>query len=165
VLCTSYAQVESISEHIAADRLVSQREGERFSEAQKRFEALYRQGKKPVFVGVGAAWTGVDFADAQAKDGRDDFMLTDLIIACLPVGLNRSETMLARVERTGTWAIEKEAVIMLKQGLGRLIRRSGLTDRHIWFLDGRLWLPWPGMESFTAAARRVLMEYHHIAKV
>jgi len=54
---------------------------------------------------------------------------------------------------------------MLKQGLGRLIRRAGVKDRHIWFLDGRLWSPWPGMERFQASARLMLAEYKQQGKV
>lgn len=161
VLLTSHRQVQALRAHIDPSRVVFQQDGERFSDAQKRFESAYRDGRKPVLLGVGAAWTGVDLTD-RLTESENDFMLTDLIIGCLPVGLNRSATMQARIERTGTRPIEKEALMMLKQGLGRLIRRDGITGRHIWFLDGRLWTEWSGMEGFAAAGRKMLSAYKNM---
>lgn len=163
VLLTSYAQAKAVAEYIDPARLVMQRDNERFADAQQRFEALYRAGGKPVLLGVGTAWTGVDLADKLQSDPKQDAMLTDLIIGCLPVGLNRSATMQARIDRMGTNPIEKEALMMLRQGLGRLIRREGVQDRHIWFLDGRLWTDWPGMDRLKRAATKILYAYKHQA--
>ena len=163
VLLTSFAQVRAIAEHIDPTRLIMQGEDERFADAQNRFEQAYRAGGKPVLLGVGTAWTGVDLADKAEADPKRDMMLADLIIGCLPIGLNRSATMQARIERMGTRPIEQEALMMLRQGLGRLIRREGVQDRHIWFLDGRLWTPWRGMDRFTRVARNMLTDYKHQA--
>ena len=163
VLLTSFAQVKAIAEHIDPARLVMQGDDERFADAQKRFEDAYRAGRLPVLLGVGAAWTGVDLADKLELDPKLDMMLTDLIIGCLPIGMNRSATMQARIDRMGTHPIEKEALMMLRQGLGRIIRREGVQNRHIWFLDGRLWTPWRGMERFTRIASRMLKAYKHQA--
>jgi len=165
VLLSSFQQVEAVSAHIAPERLIVQSSKERFADTQMRYEMLYRSGVKPVMLGVGTAWIGVDLSDKAQDDPEKDFMLTDLIIGCMPVGLNRSASMISRVDRMGTMPIEKEALMMLKQGLGRLIRRAGVKARHIWFLDGRLWCPWPGMERFQASARLMLSEYKQQGKV
>jgi ATP-dependent DNA helicase DinG len=161
VLLTSYAQVNAVRDALFAeipDRLVWQQPSERFADAQRRYEAIYRAGGKPVLLGLGAAWTGVDLSDHELPAVADR-MLTDLIIGCLPVGLNRSPTMLDRIERAGTRPIERESLMLLRQGLGRLMRRDGVEDRHIWMLDGRLWMRWPGMEQYQASALEMLKAY------
>lgn len=162
VLMTSLSQAKDVAAHlcsaIGSDRVIAAEEGARIAQLQSRFIERYRDGVKPVLVGVGAAWTGLDLSD-KTVSAEKDFLLTDLIIGCLPVGLNRTATMMARIDRTGTNAIEKEALMMLRQGLGRLIRREGVTDRHIWFLDGRLWTDWKGMEGLTSAGRKILQDY------
>lgn len=77
------------------------------------------------------------------------------------VGLNRTNSALARIERSGTASISNEALLTFKQGLGRLIRRTGVTDRRIWILDGRIFGSWNRMPQLTGAARRLLREYVH----
>ncbi len=46
---------------------------------------------------------------------------------------------MARVSRLGFEQELLDAAFTLRQGLGRLIRREGLRDRRIWFLDGRIY--------------------------
>lgn len=165
VLLSSYRQAQAVADYIDPARLVVQNSNERFADTQARYEAVYRSGLKPVLIGVGTAWTGVDLTDKTKEDPAEDFLLTDLIIGCTPVGLNRSVSMMTRVDRLGTMPIEKEALMTLRQGLGRLIRRAGVENRHIWFLDGRLWGSWPGMERFQASARLMLAEYKQQGRV
>lgn len=164
VLMTSLSQARWIAaylrETLDADRVLAAEDGVRLDQLQNQFVERYKAGIKPVLVGVGAAWTGLDLSDKTVK-AEEDFLLTDLLIGCLPIGLNRTATMIARIDRTGTNAIEKEALMMLRQGLGRLVRREHVTDRHLWFLDGRLWTPWKGMEGFTSAGRKILQDYRN----
>ena len=118
------------------------------------------KGLRPVMLGLGGAWTGIDLTDPSVPPERDN-LLTDLVIVRMPVGLNRTNSALARIERSGTASISNEALLTFKQGLGRLIRRTGVTDRRIWILDGRIFGSWNRMPQLTGAARRLLREYVH----
>lgn len=60
------------------------------------------------------------------------------MILRVPIGLNRSSTQFTRRRALGYNAVIYEAGFLLKQCLGRLMRRQGLTDRRIWLLDGRI---------------------------
>lgn len=86
-------------------------------------------------------------------------MLTDLVIGCCPIGLNNTPTMKTRFERQGIAPVAKEALMTLRQGLGRLIRNSQVRDRHVWMLDGRIWSNWPHMQQFTMPAQYVINSY------
>ena len=176
VLLTSYAQVKGIQEEIAAldgldksgnsiksgraavKRLIAQNPDERFAGCEARFRAAHSQGKRPVLLAVGVAWTGVDFTDKSAASGKD-FLLTDLVIGCLPIGLNRSSTMAARLETQGLYPLVREALMTLLQGLGRAVRSETATNKNIWILDGRIWKVWQGMKPFQQSARRLLDKY------
>lgn len=162
VLLTAYQQVEALAAHLEAagmgDRLLCQRRNERFAVVEQRFRDLHAAGQRPVLLGLGAAWTGVDLRD-KAVPASEDTLLTDLIIGCAPIGLNHTSTMQARADRSSVNPVIKEALMTLRQGLGRAVRDADMRDRRIWFLDGRIWQPWPGMETFTRAARRLLDAY------
>lgn len=166
VLCTAYTQVVKLAEELVTmgvleDRIVTHERGVKFAASKEKFIAKHRSGLRPILLGLGVAWTGLDMADKTVPDGQDkqDTLLTDLVILRAPIGLNRTNAMASRVKRLGTYPIEKEALLLLKQGLGRLIRREHVTDRHIWIMDGRLWTDWKGMENFTAAARQLFAKY------
>jgi ATP-dependent DNA helicase DinG len=165
VLLTAYRDVEAIAAGlrdagVAADRLIGQSPDQRFAESERRFRLAHRAGVRPVMLALGAAWTGVDLKDGSAC-AKDDLLLTDLVIARLPVGLTRSNAMNARIERLGLHPIIHEALLTFKQGLGRLIRRDEVQHRRIWILDGRISenFKWQGMETLQASARRLLREY------
>jgi Rad3-related DNA helicase len=54
----------------------------------------------------------------------------------------------------------KEAILLLKQGLGRLIRRDHVQHRRIWMMDGRIYRKeWRGMEKFAGSVKRMLRKY------
>jgi ATP-dependent DNA helicase DinG len=165
VLLTAYRDIQAIANSlraagIADDRLIEHRPEQRFSEAERRFRAAHGAACRPILLALGAAWTGIDLKDNAAADA-DDFLLTDLVIARLPVGLNRNNSMTARIERMGLHPIINEALLTLKQGLGRLIRRDLVQHRRIWLLDGRISpeYKWQGMETLTASVRRLTREY------
>ncbi len=63
--------------------------------------------------------------------------MTDLVITRVPFGTNKTAVHMARVKRLGFDMEAMEAALRLKQGLGRLIRREGVSGRRIWVMDGR----------------------------
>lgn len=67
--------------------------------------------------------------------------------------------MAARVAIQNTNPIIKEALMILRQGMGRLIRSSEAVGKHIWIMDGRLWSNWPGMQPLQKSAQRLLEQY------
>lgn len=164
VLCTAYSQIEKLSRllpsHGTGDQvIVVQKRGGKFATTRDTFVRLAKQGRRPILLGIGAAWTGLDLADREVPAERD-FLLTDLVILRMPLGLNRTSSMNARIDRLGVFPIIREALLMLKQGLGRLIRRNGVLHRRIIILDGRVWhTNWEGMQTFVGTVRRMLMEY------
>lgn len=163
VLLTAYRDIQEIARLLRESStapIIEMRPGVRFSETERQFRSAHAAGLNPILLGLGVAWTGIDLKDSTVP-AEQDTLLTDLIIARLPVALNRTNAMLARIERTGMNPVTNEALLMLKQGLGRLIRRDGVTNRRIWVLDGRMFPPveWRGMRPLTAAARRMLREY------
>jgi CRISPR type IV-associated DEAD/DEAH-box helicase Csf4 len=84
-------------------------------------------------------------ADKQAP-AEQDLLLTDLYIPRLPYGCHRTLTHRRRVAALGFMVEVHETARMLKQGVGRLVRREGLRDRHIWLADSRLTQPRPHLK-------------------
>jgi CRISPR type IV-associated DEAD/DEAH-box helicase Csf4 len=169
VLCTAYADTEGLAKLLApvfGERLVIQTPGRRFQGFKNDFCRLHAKGLRPILLGVGVAWTGVDFSDSGVV-ATEDFLLTDLIITRLPVSLNQSLSMQQRISGMGLYPLINEALLTLKQGLGRLVRRDGVQDRHIWFLDGRAHpsFTWQGMQRLTAGARRMLRDYRRVEEI
>ena len=95
-----------------------------------------RAALRPLWLGVGAAWTGIDLSDTRVS-AQDDVLLTDLVIPRLPYGCNRSLSH-ARRRKIVPVSEQREMLMMLRQGLGRLVRREGVQDRRIWIGDRRL---------------------------
>lgn len=163
VLCTAYQDIRGLAQHLQealGDRLVVQTPEHRFSAFIGQYKAKHAAGLRPVLLGAGVAWTGVDLVDPGVAPGQD-WMLTDLVVARLPINLNKSSTSYGRTQNMGLYPVINEALLTLKQGLGRLIRRDGVTDRNIWVLDGRIHpsFQWAGMVRLTAGARRLLRDY------
>ncbi len=176
VLCTSYADIEGLAEQLHARGLersiISMSRGSGFSLSRNAFIKAYQEGGKPVLLALGPAWTGVDLS-LPGVPPEVDRLLTALVVSKLPVGLNDSNTMRARKLRMGMHAVTQEALLTLKQGFGRLIRRSGVQDRHLWLLDGRVYdgQPWSqkngkpyDMRELTAATRRIVKTYQRVVE-
>ncbi|EPG9350567.1 helicase C-terminal domain-containing protein [Pseudomonas aeruginosa] len=141
VLCTSHQNVEMLHSRLIeslAGRLVVQTRKNSASLCVSQYKDIYRAGLKPVWLGLGAAWTGIDLSDELAADPVEDHMLSDLVITRLPVGLNRSLTHDRRVAIAGFKIVTLEAIWHLRQGLGRLVRRPGVGKKNLWVLDSRL---------------------------
>jgi len=156
VLCTSYQNAAGISERLAelGERLIVQTQGIGASACANRYRELYRAGLRPVWIGVGAAWTGIDLQDPDV-DAAEDRMLTDLVVTRLPLGTNRTLTHERRASIAGFGVVAQEAVWQLRQGIGRLVRRPGVTSRNLWMLDARL----VGRQPWTTAFRQALVRY------
>ena len=140
VLCCSYLDVRALgallTENLAA-RLLASRGSGSLRMLGEEFVQLGRKKARPVWLATGSAWTGLDLSDHEAVDPAEDFALTDLVITRIPFGANKTAVHLARTKRLGFDVECMEAALRLKQGLGRLIRRSGVVERRIWMLDGR----------------------------
>ncbi|MEO8362578.1 MAG: ATP-dependent DNA helicase [Vicinamibacteria bacterium] len=133
VLFTSYANLHSAAERLAAripyPILV---QGE---ESRARLLQLFKKKKNPVLLGTSSFWQGVDVAGDQ---------LSAVIIDKLPFASPAEPVVAARIEKINAQKGNAfsdyqvpEAILMLKQGLGRLIRTA--TDRGVLaILDSRL---------------------------
>lgn len=157
ILCTSYRDAEDLAlrlePHLGV-RLLTQSATVSATTCANQFRALHQKRIKPVWVGVGAAWTGVNLSD-QDVPAEKDYLLTDLVITRLPMGCNRSLTHERREKIAGFAIAVQEAAWMMRQGIGRLVRREGLTDRHLWVLDNRIDEP----KNWVSAFRRILKPY------
>ena len=146
-LCTSYATVEAMAQRLAQryPHLLAQSMSNSASRCAQQFRQQFASGIKPLWLGVGNAWTGIDMADKQAP-AEQDLLMTDLYIPRLPYGCNRTLTHRRRVAALGFMVEVHETARLLKQGVGRLVRREGLRHRHIWLADSRLTQPTPHLK-------------------
>lgn len=155
-LCTSYHNAEQLVCYLQGQlgaRLIVQKRDASASVCMLQYRALHAAGIKPVWLGLGAAWTGIDLTDHGVSAG-DDTLLTDLIITRLPLGVNRTLTHERRVAISGFGIVWQEAVWHFRQGLGRLVRREGVGSRHLWVLDSRLDSKRPWLKGFKTVLAR-----------
>jgi hypothetical protein len=75
----------------------------------------------------------------------------------LPFGTNRSSTHVARTEWLKT-AERDRAALEFKQGIGRLMRRKGVTDRRLHILDTRV-MDYDNNPGMYAPFRSILSKY------
>lgn len=157
VLCTSFHNAQSLAQRLSTtlgNRLVLQTATSSASTCASQYRLLYQQGIKPVWIGLGAAWTGINLSDDD-QPAEKDWMLSDLIISRLPLGINRSLTHERRVAVAGFSIVAQEAAWQLRQGLGRLVRREGIPKRKLWVLDVRVDTKAPWLTPF----KRILKRY------
>lgn len=145
VLTTSYARAQAIAQGLLESdkdhgdwidqRMVLQNRNHGIRHALVQF--MRKQSIRPILIGTGSAWTGIDLRADDSIPPEEDRVLTDLFIANLPFGTNRSTTHATRVEQS--FLNERDrALLEFKQGLGRLMRRKGVLNRRIWILDPRI---------------------------
>lgn len=143
-LCNSYDDIASWQTNLPglgvdSSRIIAMERGVAFTRFRAKFELLSRQNTRPILLAVGpSAWTGLDLRDTHAKEPSEDNLLTDLVVPRLPFNSISSSVHNSRKRRHGPSPDDYETLLRLRQGLGRLVRRPGLKDRHIWFLDGRI---------------------------
>lgn len=157
ILCTSHHNAQGLAQRLEShlqDRLVLQTATVSASTCASQFRSLHGSGKRPVWIGLGAAWTGINLSDDD-QPAENDWMLSDLVITRLPIGINRSLTHERRVAVAGFSIVAQEAAWQLRQGLGRLVRREGVPRRKLWVLDARVDDKTPWVTPF----RRILSRY------
>ena len=136
VLLPSYRAVEQIGQRCeawlpAADCII-QRRGSRLPALREQYHARVQDPDgAPVWLATGGAWTGLDLV---LPDGRPG--MKHLIVPRIPF-MPGSSTDIHR-RRKSRQVQRDDALILLRQGVGRLVRRPEHTDRHLWVLDGRL---------------------------
>jgi Rad3-related DNA helicase len=151
VLATAFRDVNELKARLSpllGERLLTHDRSRPVQTLKHDFIDLHRRGLRPVWLAAGpTAWTGLDLrdrlADGELVPASADFLLTDLLIVRAGWGGNRSSTQFGReqAKKIKWFSILSEAAITLRQGIGRLIRAEGLTDRRLWVLDGRLFSP------------------------
>lgn len=172
VLMTSYAEVTMMVKHIPPHiPLVFANSNTTLDEQKQEFIELSKQGKKPLWVALGNAWVGMD---VSGKDigltsdmiGEHDNVLTTLIIAKIPFGINRSLSHKIRSikeMRPGDSEL-MDTLMRLKQGLGRLVRLEGQPkNREIYLLDGRY--NHPRYRGYMAPIRALFESYPNSEKI
>lgn len=151
VAMTSYDLISTFAEFmlpVFGDRLVVASPSLKLALQVDRFLQLSACGMRPIWLAIGAAWTGLDIGGHQpyAKvtgyelPPEEDNVMTDIIIPKLPFGTNRTITHAYRLEKQPgvPWEI-LETSFRIKQVMGRLVRRAGLpANRRIYILDGRM---------------------------
>lgn len=170
VLLTSHADRDAISQRLVArmgtDPVVTQDPGRPMDAVKADFLARRRRGVVAALLGVGACWTGLDLSDPDPSIPPErDQVITDLMIPRLPIGTNRTLTHLARKRRLdgiGGRSQKAEMIataVTLRQGVGRLVRRQGVTARVLHMLDGRLTRTDGAWPSYRGLADRILGVY------
>lgn len=160
VLMTGFERAHALAEALAphlGERLVEQTSSRSASACRAQFVALHRRGLRPVWIGVGAAWTGLDLRDETAGP-EQDFLLTDLVVPNM-FNMAKSSTDLDREMRFGFEAVRSKALFAFRQGIGRLMRRDGVLHRRLWVLDGRL----ARRDANVAQHRQILDAYRRRA--
>lgn len=107
VLNTSYESVVGLQNRLSRHKvcLVVAKEGFSLQRQSERFLQLTVEGKRPLWLAVGSAWTGLDIGGHEPLErllgspqipAAQDNVLTDLVIPRLPFGTNQSITHLRR---------------------------------------------------------------------
>lgn len=162
VLLTSYETLSALAGLLAAplgERLVVQQR-DAFRQALDQYRKLYRDGKRPVWLATGPAWTGLDLSDKDLPP-EEDTLLTDVIIPRVPFGTEHSRTHRIRISWLRT-AERDRASFQCKQGMGRLVRRRGLRGRRLWMIDGRIWSADPSYVWLMEPVRMMLEAYKNV---
>lgn len=134
VLCPSRKLVGDLTVRLAKridkSRLSSSNYS-RLSEQIGEFILNARAGHQPLWIATGAAWTGLDIPDDA---------LGTLIIPRLPFRAQPSLFNEIRRNNNSASFINEQAdmLILLRQGIGRLVRSRTAENKHLWILDGRI---------------------------
>lgn len=146
VLLTSYHAIHALSERLGDFTLVTESPS-----ASREFETLYLAGNKPIYLATGAAWTGLDLTDRQ-QDAVDDNMIQSLVIPRLPYApLETPE------KRVPFHIARSNALLMFKQGMGRLVRRAGRENMNLIVTDHRIF------DRAHSGFLKMLTQYRHVA--
>lgn len=134
VLCTSYYSIHQLQTHLKDKGLsiVCSSPSRTIGRCIEEFTARYHAGEKVVWLATGAAWVGLDLTDNDAAPEHDR-LIQSLHIQQLPYpSQNEGNKNNAFIKQ------QSEAVLKMKQGIGRLVRREGRSGMEIHILDGRI---------------------------
>ena len=134
VLCPSRKLVGDLTVRLAKridKSRLSSSNFSRLSEQIGEFITSARAGHQPLWIATGAAWTGLDIPDDA---------LGTLIIPRLPFRAQPSLFNEIRRSNHAASFISEQAdmLILLRQGIGRLVRSRTAKNKHLWILDGRI---------------------------
>lgn len=159
VLLTAYDDLIAIRDKLDATMpvrpgsVLAQRSGKPLAALKSAYAKAVQDGERPMMLAVGGAWTGLDLS----VEGHEN-ALTDLVIPVAPFGATKTITHEYRVQRFGILSVAYAAAIVLKQGLGRLVRHPDTPgNRRIHFLDARQHMP--EMAGVFAPIKRHLDRY------
>lgn len=145
ILMSSYETAATLAQALCATfgaRIFEQKPGEPFVNLKSRFMLAAQQGVRPVLIGVGQAWTGLDLKDC----------LSDEIIVRIPFASPGGRVS------SGRGASQYDTAFQFRQGIGRLVRGPGCRDKHLWIMDGRIWT---GNEKTYGVFRGILDDYRN----
>jgi len=167
VLCTSYQAVRAFAQRTPPARTICAERGKPLASLLARFRQASAEGKRPVWLATGAAWTGMNiYADGESPPVERDWLLTDLVIPRLPffaTGTSTDQTRRSSMPSGLEYADRIiETSFRLQQGIGRLVRRRGLPDqsRHLWILDPRA-----TDSSYGASLLAVLKRFESVVEI
>ena len=133
VLMTSYLDQQAVGKELAVQAdigpIIVQKSGRPLGSCHAAFLEAVAVGKRPLMLGVGGAWTGLDLHTPSFPNA-----LTDLVIPLIPFGAAGQPAGGRQSLTNVTYA----AYILLRQGLGRVVRSPETpANRRIHLLDVR----------------------------
>jgi CRISPR type IV-associated DEAD/DEAH-box helicase Csf4 len=164
VLGTAFADLEGLSNRLrefGIDPLVH-RAGVDLAGLKLEFIQQKAQGRKPILLAAGAAWTGFDLHTPNEPD-----LLTDLVILNAPLGvMSQTVSRLRRAsqKKTGHYEVAYQALKMVRQAFGRLVRTelpATSYNRRIHWLDARIHDP--KMVGLMSSIRRFMAKYKTVS--
>lgn len=172
VLMTSYADVSAIYELLCGDtpNVVYANKVQALSSQREQYLTLSKSGKKPIWLALGGAWTGLDINGTHVdilhhEIQEKDNVVTDLVIPKIPFGLNMSLSHAVR-KKSGYKGARNEVLdtaIRFKQGVGRLIRlQDQPANRRVFLLDGRIHDP--ARNGFFTPIKQFINTYPVVAE-
>jgi ATP-dependent DNA helicase DinG len=130
LLFNSYDVVEKLGKKLApqlGSRLMLQSRAASVSTLKRTFTEEALGDRRPVWIGVGQAWTGLDIS---AKGEKDPLM--DVVIGRLPFKKAKG------VSTAGDKKGRNATAFDMRQGIGRLVRNDRCANKKLWVLDGRI---------------------------
>jgi len=168
ILVTGYQMANAIGSSLNSileagrPMLVQDRAGATVQSMREQFIALARQGERPVWIATGTAWTGLDLRDSDITDEHadKDIVITDLVIPAVQTNISRGSTYAARSRtKINLNHLAAETFFATMQGMGRLVRREGLSNRRLWLLDPRIWDTDKKRERWLMPLRRYIEKF------
>ena len=146
---------------VLSDRLLATRRDHVFSQLQDTYLNAIADKKTPVWLALGCAWVGLDLVSSIAA--KEDHSIDCLIIPRVPFGNNHTNVYQNRMNYTGKTNFQYEiwsTMKMLKQGMGRLVRRKGVPPKTLYLLDQRL--NKTSEQQYMRYFKQLFVRYQHV---